>query len=86
MSTHRENGKAGKREVTAADPIRCRTCKTVYRIGELKTVEGHEIPKMDGSGESWQQILYYCLRCQKVLACNTGNGNLVLMNTAKIAH
>lgn len=81
-----ENGKARQDKVIVTNRIYCRACKKVYRVNELKEIPGHKIPKVDGSGESWQQILYHCPRCQKVLVCDVGNSNLVLMLiAAKIA-
>lgn len=82
MSTQ-ENGRVQQCGVNVTNSIRCRTCKKVYRVDELKTIPGHKIPKMDGSGESWQQVLYHCPKCQRVLVCDVGKGKLVLI-TAEI--
>ncbi len=61
------------------DLIRCTDCKKVCRVGDLLAVNGFTIPKNDGTGQVWQQILYFC-PCDKVhpKAYDPGKGRLVV--------
>jgi len=66
------------------DKIRCTDCNRVCKISELDDVNGHTIPKYDGKGGEWQQILYYCpCNNEGVKVYDPGDGKLVL---AILAH